>query len=121
MRSLALHVSIPMNQIKHTPGPWQPHALYPEILVSSHAPTLSLLTVDAAGAARFISPHDCQTASSAIDTAEALQLILREIQPDALKSSVRIVAEAALVKAGYLSIPRKSEPPTHIRICGENL
>ncbi|WP_242460918.1 hypothetical protein [Burkholderia cenocepacia] len=51
-----------MNQIKHTPGPWMPHALYPEILVSSHAPTLSLLTVDAAGAARFISPHDCKTA-----------------------------------------------------------
>ncbi len=121
MRACALHVSVAMNQIMHTPGPWLPHALYPEILVSSHAPTLSLLTVDAAGAARFISPHDCKTASSAIDTAEALQLVLQEVPPDALKSSIRIVAEAALVKAGYLTIKPKSEPPRHIRIIGENL
>lgn len=110
-----------MNHIKHTPGPWLPHAVYPEILVSSQAPTLSLLTVDAAGAARFISPHDCRVATAAIDTAEALQLVLRELPADALKSSIRIVAEAALVKAGYLTIERKSEPPTHYRICGENL
>ncbi|ALK18431.1 acetyl-CoA carboxylase [Burkholderia cepacia] len=121
MRACALHVSTPMNQIKHTPGPWQPHALYPEILVSSHAPTLSLLTVDAAGAARFISPDDCRTASAAVDMAEALQLVLREIPADALKSSIRIVAETALVKAGYLSVERPRDPPTHIRICGENL
>ncbi|CDN60012.1 Acetyl-CoA carboxylase, carboxyltransferase component (subunits alpha and beta) [Burkholderia cenocepacia H111] len=121
MRGLALHVSVFMNQIKHTPGPWMPHALYPEILVSSHAPTLSLLTVDAAGAARFISPDDCQTASAAVDMAEALQLVLRAIPADALKSSIRIVAETALVKAGYLTIQPKGDPPRHIRICGENL
>ncbi|MBR8221265.1 acetyl-CoA carboxylase [Burkholderia ambifaria] len=121
MRDVALHVSIAMNQFKHTPGPWMPHALYPEILVSSHAPTLSLLTVDAAGAARFISPEDCRTASAGPELAEALTLVLSEIPADALKSSARFVAEAALVKAGYLTIERKATPPTHIRICGENL
>ena len=107
-------------QTKITPGPWMQHALYPEILVSTHAPTLSLLTVDGAGAARFISPHDCKVASASIDPAEALQLVLRELPADALKSSIRIVAEAALVKAGYLTLPRKSGPPTFYRICGEN-
>ncbi|RQR16147.1 acetyl-CoA carboxylase [Burkholderia stagnalis] len=106
---------------KITPGPWQQHARYPEILVSSHAPTLSLLTVDAAGAARFINPHDCQVASAGVDVAEALQLVLRELPGDALKSSIRIVAETALLKAGYLMLPRRSDPPTHIRICGEGL
>ncbi|WP_269501068.1 acetyl-CoA carboxylase [Burkholderia sp. IMCC1007] len=110
-----------MNSIKHTPGPWMRHALYPEILVSSHAPTLSLLTVDSAGAARFISPHDCRLASAGIDTAEALQLVLQEIPSESLKSSIRFVAEAALVKAGYLTVERPRDPPTHIRICGENL
>ncbi len=110
-----------MDKIAHTPGPWLQHALYPEVLVSSHAPTLSLLTVDAAGAARFINPDDCKISSAAIDTAEALQLVLREIPVDALKSSIRIVAEAALVKAGYLSIGPKGVPPRHIRVCGENL
>ncbi|WP_175867898.1 acetyl-CoA carboxylase [Burkholderia diffusa] len=110
-----------MNALKHTPGPWLPHALYPEILVSSHAPTLSLLTVDAAGAARFINPNDCKLASASTDTAEALQLVLQAIPRDVLKSSVRIVAETALVKAGYLSVERPRDPPTHIRICGENL
>ncbi|RQT74785.1 acetyl-CoA carboxylase [Burkholderia cepacia] len=106
---------------KITPGPWQQHALYPEILVSSHAPTLSLMTVDAAGAARFINAHDCQLASAGIDVAEALQRVLQELPPNVLKSSVRIVAETALVKAGYLTVRRKSDPPTHYRICGENL
>ncbi|HDR9036085.1 TPA: acetyl-CoA carboxylase [Burkholderia vietnamiensis] len=110
-----------MNHIKHTPGPWLPHALYPEILVSSHAPTLSLLTVDGAGAARFISPEDCRTASAGPELAEALQCVLREIPKDALISGVRFVAEAALVKAGYLTLERPRDPPTHIRICGENL
>ena len=110
-----------MNHIKHTPGPWLQHALYPEVLVSSHAPTLSLLTVDAAGAARFINPDDCKTASASVDMAEALQLVLREIPAAALKSGIRIVAETALVKAGYLIIESKGEPPRHIRICGENL
>ncbi|AOK33933.1 hypothetical protein [Burkholderia cenocepacia] len=106
---------------KITPGPWQQHALYPEILVSSHAPTLSLLTVDWAGAARFINPHDCQVASAGVDVAEALQLVLRELPGDVLKSGIRTVAEMALVKAGYLAIKPKGEPPTHYRICGENL
>ncbi|WP_027813355.1 hypothetical protein [Burkholderia cenocepacia] len=106
---------------KITPGPWQQHALYPEILVSSHAPTLSLLTVDMAGAARFINAHDCQLASSGVDVAEALQLVLQELPSDVLKSSIRTVAEMALVKAGYLTIKPRGEPPTHYRICGENL
>lgn len=102
-----------------TPGPWQQHELYPEILVSSHAPSLSLLTVDPAGAARFISPHDCQVASASTEIAEALQWILRELPDDVLKSGIRTVAEMALVKAGYLSMPRKANPPQHYRICGE--
>ncbi|RQQ64390.1 acetyl-CoA carboxylase [Burkholderia stagnalis] len=106
---------------KITPWPWQQHALYPEILVSSHAPTLSLLTVDAAGAAHFINPHDCQLASASAEIADALAQVLGAIPPDVLKSSVRVVAESALLKAGFLTIPPKSEPPRHIRICGENL
>ncbi|ABB11149.1 hypothetical protein [Burkholderia lata] len=105
-----------MNQIKHTPGPWLQHALYPEVLVSSHAPTLSLLTVDAAGAARFINRDDCRMASSGPEVAEALRNLLSEIPDGVVKSSTRIVAEAALVKAGYLTIAWKSEPPRHIRI-----
>ncbi|MCO8609692.1 acetyl-CoA carboxylase [Burkholderia multivorans] len=109
-----------MDKIAHTPGPWQQHALYPDILVSSHAPTLSLMTVDAAGAARFISPDDCRLASSACDAAEALELALKTIPADAIQSSTRIVMEMALVKAGYLKIKPLSEPPRHIRICGEN-
>jgi len=121
MRGIALHVSAAMNQIMHTPGPWLPHALYPEILVSSHAPTLSLLTVDAAGAARFINPYDCRVASMGPEFAEALRNLLREIPDGFVKSSTRIVAEAALVKAGYLTIAPKSEPLRHIRITGENL
>ncbi|MBR7961208.1 acetyl-CoA carboxylase [Burkholderia vietnamiensis] len=104
-----------------TPGPWEQHALYPAILVSSHAPTLSLLTVDAAGAARFINTHDCQAASATVEIADALLQVLSAIPPDVLKSSVRVVAESALLKAGYLTIPPKGELPRHIRICGENL
>lgn len=110
-----------MHTIKLTPGPWLPHALYPEILVSVHAPTLSLLTVDAAGAARFISPDDCRLASAAHDTAGALDLALRTISAESIKSSTRAVMEMALMKAGYPVPAPKHEPPTHYRICGENL
>ncbi|UEP42722.1 acetyl-CoA carboxylase [Burkholderia sp. B21-005] len=110
-----------MNQIKHTPGPWLQHAQYPECLVSAHAPTLSLLTIDGAGAARFISADDCRLASTAVDMADALQLALNTIPADAIKSATRIVMEAALVKAGYLTIERKPDPPTYYRMCGENL
>lgn len=109
---------------KITPGPWLPHALYPAILVSSHAPTLSLLTVDSAGAARFISPDDCRIASAAVDMADALEIVAQD--DDAarrdgrpfLTSAVRAAVDAALIKAGRKAAP---EPVRHLRACGENL
>lgn len=113
-----------MNSIKHTPGTWLQHALYPEILVSSHAPTLSLLTVDGAGAARFISPADCRLASAAVDMAEALELIVqkddagRHEGKPLLTSAVRAALDASLIKAGRKAAP---EPVRHFRACGENL
>ncbi|RQV20625.1 acetyl-CoA carboxylase [Burkholderia cenocepacia] len=110
-----------MDQIQHTPGPWVQHELYPAFLVSSHAPTLSLLTVDSAGAARFISPDDCRLASAAVDMAVALKLLLDEIPDGTVKSGARVVAEAALLKAGYLTVKPSTDPPRYIRITGENL
>ncbi|MCA8045519.1 acetyl-CoA carboxylase [Burkholderia arboris] len=110
-----------MNMIKTTPGPWLPHAAFPAILVSMHASTTSLLMVDAAGAARFINPDDCRLASAAHDTVGALDLALRTIPAEAIKSSTRAVMEMAIMKAGYPVPAPKHEPPTHYRICGENL
>lgn len=112
-----------MNKILHTPGIWLQHARYPEILVSSHAPTLSLLTVDSAGAARFINRNDCRLASAAVDMAEALEIIAQDDDKGRhegkplLTSAVRAAIDASLIKAGRKAAP---EPVRHFRACGEN-
>lgn len=109
-----------MSETKFTPGPWVNHGRITQPGLPHSAVAADTLI------ARVYSKHfgdteqeiaNANLIAAAPDLAESLRAVLAAIPEDAIKSSVRIPAEMALVKAGLLTLePRFSR--TSCSQCG---
>jgi hypothetical protein len=116
-----------MNEIKHTPGPWEWVGHDLESNYPGHFESVIEATVDCAthcygGCVKLkISDADARLISAAPDMTMALELIAAEDdaarhngQP-LLTSGVRATLDAALIKAGRKAAPT---PVRHITVAG---
>lgn len=90
---------------KHTPAPWRAERW------SRHAATTVLVDDPSVLTGKRIvaeceTEEDAQLIAASPDLADALVFALDAIPGDVLRSSIRFVMEAALVKAGRLQLDR---------------
>ncbi|HIE4193251.1 MULTISPECIES: hypothetical protein [Burkholderia] len=109
-----------MNEIKHTPGPWETNGLriWAKVMFSD-SQALELATMS-----HFVPCTEraatAQLMTAAPDMAEILEIIAADADAGEilLTSGIRIALDAALIKAGRKAAP---EPVRHFRACGEDL
>ncbi|WP_242460813.1 hypothetical protein [Burkholderia cenocepacia] len=117
-----------MNEIKHTPGPWTNHGRItgpglPHSAVVAETLIARVFSKYFGGVEQEVA--NANLIAAAPDMATALEMVAqadddarRAVGQPLLTSGVRMVLDAALIKAARKAAP---EPVRHIRSCGENL